>query len=273
VVALLRYKLTQFKNTVSERGFATAVSVGGTAFFNLIFEPLKRKFIDELLFNSYAGLGEDREIERRLGYSPRFYVDVGANDPVKGSLTFRFYKQGGQGIIIEPNLEFRERIGRLRPRDLHLAVGLASTEGELTYYRFEQNVLNTFSREQVEHQLKNGVKIVEEVKMPVCTLAGVLSEHGHTRTLDLLTIDAEGFDLDILQSNNWEKFRPKMILIEHFGNAAIDQFLEAVGYNLVKYFYQYGRIANGLYQDRNSAQAEFPQDLKPKKDSAGKHKP
>ncbi|MGZ3721628.1 MAG: FkbM family methyltransferase [Bdellovibrionales bacterium] len=210
---------------------------------------MKVKIWGEFLNNSFAALGEDRDLEKILGMSPKFYVDIGANHPIKGSLTYRFYRQGGQGIIVEPNIDLRDAIKAARPRDLHLQIGLGSTQGNLKYFRFEQNVLNTFSEVQAEHQIKNGVRLLETVTIPVRTLSDILVEHGDGRKLDLVTCDAEGFDLDILKSNDWVKFRPRMVLVEHFENSDIDSFFSTVGYKLIKYYKQYGRVANALYRD------------------------
>ena len=33
-------------------------------------------------------------------------------------------------------------------------------------------------------------------------------------TIDFMTIDVEGLDLEVIESNNWKKFRPNFILIE-----------------------------------------------------------
>ena len=33
-------------------------------------------------------------------------------------------------------------------------------------------------------------------------------------TIDFLSVDTEGFDLTVLHSNNWQKYRPRFILVE-----------------------------------------------------------
>ena len=34
------------------------------------------------------------------------------------------------------------------------------------------------------------------------------------KTIDLMSVDVEGLDLDVLRSNNWERYRPTVLLIE-----------------------------------------------------------
>jgi len=36
--------------------------------------------------------------------------------------------------------------------------------------------------------------------------------------IDFLTIDAEGLDLEVLESNDWEVYRPTMVLVEILNN-------------------------------------------------------
>jgi hypothetical protein len=54
-----------------------------------------------------------------------------------------------------------------------------------------------------------------------------------------MTIDVEGFDYDVLQSNDWKKYRPKIILVEILGSSmheiqdsSIGRLMTAVGYVL-----------------------------------------
>ncbi|MHB8285176.1 MAG: hypothetical protein ACYDD1_10915 [Caulobacteraceae bacterium] len=73
-----------------------------------------------------------------------------APKPEYGSNTYRLYRQGWRGLTIEPNPEAAESFRRLRPRDQHLVEGVSRSGGELTYYEFEESVLNTFSTDRVE---------------------------------------------------------------------------------------------------------------------------
>ena len=34
------------------------------------------------------------------------------------------------------------------------------------------------------------------------------------QTIDFLNVDVEGHDLDLLESNDWQRFRPKVIVVE-----------------------------------------------------------
>lgn len=47
-----------------------------------------------------------------------------------------------------------------------------------------------------------------------------------------MTIDVEGHDFSVLKSNNWELFRPELVLIECF-NANMDLFFESEVHNFL----------------------------------------
>ena len=49
-----------------------------------------------------------------------FYVDVGAEHPIEGSVTKHFYDRGWNGINIEPVPKFFELIKQDRPRDINI---------------------------------------------------------------------------------------------------------------------------------------------------------
>src|SRR5512136_2430891 len=69
------------------------------------------------------------------GMAAGTYIDVGANHPIEYNVTALFYERGWHGITIEPNPEYIPLYAKLRPRDVHLNLGIASAGGALTFYR------------------------------------------------------------------------------------------------------------------------------------------
>ena len=68
-------------------------------------------------------------------------------------------------------------------------------------------------------------------------LGWVFDNYLGDRKIDFLTVDVEGFDLNVLMSNDWYKYRPKVIVIENFvGNTEktreqnIARYLNEKGY-------------------------------------------
>ena len=166
---------------------------------------------------SYSQEGEDLILARLLGASAArgFFVDVGAHHPVRFSNTYYFYRRGWRGINIDPlpGTEFRFR--RMRPRDITLECGVAAKPGVLTYHSFNEPALNTFSEEEAAKKIQGEYHVVTRTQVPVRRLDDLLNQHmPFGMAIDFLTIDAEGLDFEIVQSNDWQRYRPRFVLVE-----------------------------------------------------------
>ncbi len=165
--------------------------------------------------HSYSQNQEDLIIDKLLGHPfEGFYVDVGAYDPDRFSNTKRFYEKGWRGINIEPDFYSFQKFLETRKADINLNIGIAEHSDTLTYFKMEPQTLSTFnSGEAVEYQ-KQGYVLVEEKKVGVETLADVLDKYSMGRPIDFLSVDTEGFDMQVLRSNDWSRFKPKVICVE-----------------------------------------------------------
>ena len=84
---------------------------------------------------SYAQNHEDVLLDRAFPRGkPGFYIDVGANEPVRNSVTKHFYELGWHGINVEPGAHPFALLAAERQRDVNLNVAVSDTEGELTLY-------------------------------------------------------------------------------------------------------------------------------------------
>ena len=188
-------------------------------FFRFIWYLLKEVeyFFRGVLQNSYTPFGEDLIIDKLLGKKKRgFYVDIGAYDPIRFSNTKRFYQRGWSGINIEPNPNRISLFNKLRPRDINLNIGVANRNGALNYFRFEPESLSTFSKKVASTYQRYGYKLIETNKIEVNKLGEILEKYTspNSKSIDFFSIDTEGFDTEVLRSNNWERFRPRVICIE-----------------------------------------------------------
>lgn len=167
------------------------------------------------------------------------YVDVGAYHPWRTSNTYKLYLRGWSGITIEPNPEMARLFRRTRPRDVHVVCGVAAEPSELTYYRFGDGKLNTFSEEQARACVERGSPIVDRQSVRCVPLQSILDEHA-IGPIDFLSVDCEGFDLTALKSINFKKNSPTSIIVEDFsafdklkagsGRSEIEQLLRQENY-------------------------------------------
>ena len=185
--------------------------------------------------HSFSQDGEDMLLRGVFeGQATGFYVDVGAHHPQRFSNTHYFYLSGWRGINIDAMPGSMGPFHQLRPRDINLEIGVSESAGMLTYYAFNDSALNGFSKEVADRITASGQYQLQFTKpVPSRPLSEILDEYlPVNQTIDFLTIDVEGLDDAVLRSNNWEKYRPRVILAEslHVTHTSGTQFLKSLGY-------------------------------------------
>lgn len=171
---------------------------------------------------SWAQEGEDLILARMLGgRRGGYYVDVGSHHPFRFSNTYYFYRRGWQGLCIDPLPGTRARFARWRPRDTALEIGIGEAPGTLTYHLFNEPAINTFSPElAAERDGTHNWRLVERRAVPVLPLADVLARHVPAgQAIDLMSVDVEGLDLPVLRSNDWQRWRPRIVIAECLDSA------------------------------------------------------
>jgi len=193
-------------------------------FYQFLPQPLKRvwrelraNYLESYRVESYAQEGEDVILQRLLeNQGQGFYVDVGAHHPKRFSNTYLLYRRGWSGVNIDATPGSMRAFRQHRPRDINLEIAIAATSATLTFYIFDEPALNTFDeRLAQERNATTPFRIVAEKRILTRPLRDILSEHlPPNQPIDILSIDVEGFDLDVLRSNDWERFRPRYALVE-----------------------------------------------------------
>ena len=77
---------------------------------------------------------------------------------------------------------------------------------------YEDHALNTFSTTIVEtssHKVSQTQKITT---LPLSTILDAWLPKG--QIIDFLSIDTEGFEIDVLNSNDWNRYRPRIVIVE-----------------------------------------------------------
>ncbi len=76
--------------------------------------------------------------------------------------------------------------------------------------------MNTFDPILAEQREQDGRwRLLGCSSVPVRTLASILSECEATSGgIGFMSVDVEGFDLAVLRSNDWERFRPRIVMAE-----------------------------------------------------------
>ena len=149
-----------------------------------------------------------------------FYVDVGANHPIRHSVTKLLHDKGWRGINIEPNVDLFKVLENHRPNDTNLNIGIASKEGtlKLRVYHSRDGLagLSTFTKEIKEAYVNHAsedTKDFTDVVVKTTSLAQMFKRQ-KVGTVHFLKVDVEGFENEVLRSNDWDKYRPILLCIE-----------------------------------------------------------
>lgn len=162
---------------------------------------------------SYAQNCEDVMLRRALvDREIGFYVDVGAADPVKNSVTHHFYERGWSGINVEPEPRFFSALASVRTRDVNLGVAVASESGET------ELVVVGIERELSTSDPAVAAKFYEafetsRVSVGARRLDEILEEHP-ARQIDFIKIDVEGAERDVLASFDLARSSPTVLVVE-----------------------------------------------------------
>jgi FkbM family methyltransferase len=194
-----------------------------------IRRQIKLNFLDGYAQKSYSQEGEDIILScmfrnKHVG----FYVDVGAYHPKRFSNTFLFYKRGWRGINIDAMPAVRKTFIKARPRDINLEIAVSDKKERLTYHIFDETALNGFIVSLADRRGAKNAKnrIVRTVDMESDTLGNILDGYVPPgQWIDFLTVDVEGMEYEVLRSNNWEKYRPYVVLVEMLGKT-IEEILK-----------------------------------------------
>ncbi len=171
-------------------------------------------------FVSYAQNLEDVVLRRVFSdVAVGTYVDIGAAWPEKDSVTLAFYKSGWSGVNVEPNSQLHAQLMADRTRDVNLNVLVGTNSGNSQFFEIidptgEATGLSTTDSEIAEHWRETGFSSsphsVEQIP-----LAEVMARAGiPVGRFEYLKLDVEGAELDVLRSNDWKKWRPRVVACE-----------------------------------------------------------
>ncbi len=194
---------------------------------------------------SYGFTGEDRLIESllktKITYNG-FYVDVGCNDPRFLSNSFLFYRRGWRGICIDANEKLIKKHQTIRPGDIAVCALVSDKTLERTFYELTNSVLSTTETQFLADYAAQGQQVVAQRRVQPQTLTSILDAYGAPALFDFLSIDAEEHDLQVLQSLDFNKYSPRLIIVEdeqfnlsNPASNAIYQFLQGKQYILAGY--------------------------------------
>lgn len=187
---------------------------------------------------TYAQCNEDliveailREVMRKAGRDMRSitYMEIGANNPIQTSSTYLLYRlYEASGVLVEANPDLIPALQQVRWRDTIVNCAVtASRDKTIELHIHEKHELSSLNQEHIgifEH-LGGKRAIQRRVTCRNLHINDLLSSHGG-RSLDLLSVDIEGLDLEVLSAMDPD-YAPTVIQCEH--EREFDKFAAVLG--------------------------------------------
>jgi len=201
---------------------------------------IKKTFFTKKVRRYYSQFGEDMALECFVGNIRNgTFVDVGCFHPSKYNNTYRLYTKGWSGINIDMDQIKISAFNLARKRDKNIVMAITDdpTVSSIKMYSFGfYSLVNTLDQKTAE---KMGGYI--EKTVPASTLTNLLAKH-NVNKIDLLSVDAEGYDVNVLKSLDFDSVDVGVILVEQHTkyladifNTEVYQFLNKKSFELVNW--------------------------------------
>ena len=167
---------------------------------------------------SWSQGGEDLAILHAIaGKRNGLFIDIGAHHPYRFSVTHHLSKIGWRGINVDANSELIEIFNKERRRDINICAAVG-TEQSYTFTIFKEPALSSVNNEWKNRFQADGWEIDRTITVPGVSLRDIYDQNFPQNSIDLLSIDAEGSDLNVLKSMDFESLSkdrfPKYLLLE-----------------------------------------------------------
>jgi FkbM family methyltransferase len=186
--------------------------------------------------------GLDIALERLLPQSGGWYVEAGAYDGFQKSNSYYFARmKRWRGVLIEPLPKLASICQQRRAESIVVSCALGAPEAEGSTLKLRHAGLMTMvcgvlgdddkeRKRAIEGLAMQGLPVAEHLlEVPVRTLTSVLKETMTPSDFDLLSLDVEGFEVDVLRGLDLQLYCPKAICIEvrHENLVAVTRLLQS----------------------------------------------
>ena len=175
------------------------------------------------------------------------FIELGANDGLRQSNTaFLEKSRGWKGILIEPSEKALELCKANRPNSICIHCACVAPEIAL-HHKYvkgdwvEGRLMSSICGKRLKKEMPNQ-KLIDT---PAKTLESIIDNNEY-KNIDFLSLDVEGYELEVLKGLNLDKYRPKYMLIEIYSKDYDEmiKFLISKKYKLLSNFSGYNKIDN-----------------------------
>lgn len=183
---------------------------------------------DRFVATTFGQLGEDAVIDNHLGWlglrkhAAGKYLDIGAQHPTRGSNTYRFYRRGSSGVVVDIGDRKRNLWKRFRSRDLFIDSAVVPDDFPDAEVPF---LLSNDYGSATDHV--GGYGMLKERTGAVSNFVRALRAHdlaALVREVDgwfeapwrIVSLDIEGLDWQVLKDLKPDQLRADVVAVESF---------------------------------------------------------
>lgn len=209
---------------------------------------------------SYAFEQLDLKLKEFLNSPNGVFIEAGANDGIRFSNTKIFEDLfGWTGLLIEPSPGIVDLCRSNRKNSIVVHGALVEDNGVNTVKGdFDGGLMSSINgvrnRRGLVGILKTHFRKSNLVSVPAFTLNDVLYSHGF-KDVDFFSLDVEGFELQVLQGLDFNKYRPHFLLVEvyQYQKKSIFNLMDNNHYRLVENMTNFSKETHpqwdGLHDD------------------------
>lgn len=163
-------------------------------------------------------------------------IEVGAVDGIFISNTYHFERNGWDALCIEPIPQYYERLKQNRKNALNFAVSNENNDDvKFTVVNMSNDNLSSISGLQVDDRLMESHSALnpttEVISVKARRLDWCIENYFNHETIDFISIDTEGNELDVLKSFDVNKYNIKLLIIENnYNDDIIEKYLADFGW-------------------------------------------
>jgi FkbM family methyltransferase len=205
----------------------------------------------------------DEKLLKYLNYKDGFFIECGANDGITQSNTLLLeQKLNWRGLLIEAGTTNYLKCKTNRPKCIHENYALVNSNYKDSTVKgnFDNpshnglmNSINDipeyFDEEMIFwHNKFKSENISNAVSINCCTLQYLLNKH-NIQTVDFFSLDVEGYEIEVLNGLDFDRVRPKFILMEttslEYYRCFTEEYMKSKNYKLIDRL----SINDALYMD------------------------